>query len=163
MQRWQNKVRKLRQFLRGWAKNMNGAYKKEKQELLRKDEELDKKAESQLLNQHEWDLKQSIHERITQLLREEEVKWYQRAKTTKILRGIIIRSISIWWQTRKGGRLGSSAWNKMKEFLKGRNKLRVTSLNTIRVFLEAQKLADYHSMSLWWRIFLKSPIQKVRC
>jgi hypothetical protein len=36
---------------------MNGAYKKEKQELLRKAEELDKKAESQLLSQHEWDLK----------------------------------------------------------------------------------------------------------
>jgi hypothetical protein len=50
MQRWQNKTRRLRQFLRGWAKNMNGAYKKEKQELLRKAEELDKKAESQLLS-----------------------------------------------------------------------------------------------------------------
>jgi hypothetical protein len=57
MQRWQNKMRRLRQFLRGRAKNMNGAYKKEKQELLRKAEELDKKAESQLLSQHEWDLK----------------------------------------------------------------------------------------------------------
>jgi hypothetical protein len=64
MQRWQNKIRRLRQFLRGWAKNMNGAYKKEKQELLRMAEELDKKAESQLLSQREWDLKQSIHERL---------------------------------------------------------------------------------------------------
>jgi hypothetical protein len=36
MQRWQNKIRRLRQFLIGWAKNMNIAYKKEKQELLRK-------------------------------------------------------------------------------------------------------------------------------
>jgi hypothetical protein len=54
MQRWQNKIRRLRQFLRGWAKNMNGAYKKEKQELLSKVEELDKKAESQLLSQREW-------------------------------------------------------------------------------------------------------------
>jgi hypothetical protein len=66
---------------------MSGAYKKEKQELLRKADELDKKAESQLLSQYEWDLKQSIHERITQLLREEEVRWFQRAKTTKILKG----------------------------------------------------------------------------
>jgi hypothetical protein len=30
MQRWKNKIRRLRQFLRGWAKNMSGAYKKEK-------------------------------------------------------------------------------------------------------------------------------------
>jgi hypothetical protein len=87
MQRWQNKIRRLRQFLRGWAKNMNGAYKKEKQELLRKSEELDKKAESQLLSQQEWDLKQSLHERLNQLLREEELKWFQRAKTTSILEG----------------------------------------------------------------------------
>jgi hypothetical protein len=66
---------------------MNGAYKKEKQELLRKAEELDKKAESQLLSQREWDLKQSIHERLNQLLREEELKWFQRAKTINLLEG----------------------------------------------------------------------------
>jgi hypothetical protein len=35
MQRWQNKIRKLRQFLRGWAANINAAYNKEKQELMR--------------------------------------------------------------------------------------------------------------------------------
>jgi hypothetical protein len=87
MQRWQNKIRRLRQYLRGWAKNMNGAYKKEKQELMRKAEELDKLAESQLLSQRDWDLKQSIHERLNQLLREEELKWFQRARTTKILKG----------------------------------------------------------------------------
>jgi mannosylglycoprotein endo-beta-mannosidase len=87
MQRWQNKIRRLRQFLRGWAKNMNGAYKREKQELLRKAEEFDKIAESQLLSQCEWDLKQSIQERLNQLLREEELKWFQRAKTTNILEG----------------------------------------------------------------------------
>jgi hypothetical protein len=87
MQRWQNKIRRLSQYLRGWAKNMNGVYKKEKQELLRRADELDKKAESQVLSQREWDLKQRISERITQLLREEEVRWFQRAKTTKILKG----------------------------------------------------------------------------
>jgi hypothetical protein len=27
---WQNKIRSLRRYLRGWAKNQNGAYKKEK-------------------------------------------------------------------------------------------------------------------------------------
>jgi hypothetical protein len=87
MQRWQDKIRRLRQFLRGWAKNMNGAYRKEKQDLLRKAEELDKKAESQLLSQQDWDLKQCVHVRLTQLLREEELKWFQRAKTTRVLKG----------------------------------------------------------------------------
>jgi hypothetical protein len=54
---------------------------------MRKAEELAKKAEAQLLSQQEWDLKQSIHERLNQLLREEELKWFQRAKTTRILKG----------------------------------------------------------------------------
>jgi hypothetical protein len=46
MQRWQNKIRGLRQFLRGCAKKNDRAYKKEKHDLLRKAEELDKKAET---------------------------------------------------------------------------------------------------------------------
>jgi exonuclease III len=36
IQTWQNKVRRLRQFLRGWNKDKKGKFKKEKQELLRK-------------------------------------------------------------------------------------------------------------------------------
>ena len=30
VERWQNKIRHLRQFLRGWAKNPSGEYKKKK-------------------------------------------------------------------------------------------------------------------------------------
>jgi ABC-type branched-subunit amino acid transport system ATPase component len=66
---------------------MSGAYKKEKQELMGNVDELERKAETQLLSQHEWDLKQSISDRIAQLLRGEELKWFQRVKTTKILKG----------------------------------------------------------------------------
>ena len=54
---------------------------------MRKANELDKKAETQLLSQREWDLKQSISDSLAQLLREEELKWFQRAKRTKILKG----------------------------------------------------------------------------
>lgn len=44
---------------------MNGAYKKkEKQEVMRKADELDKKAETQLLSQQEIDLKQCIKDRL---------------------------------------------------------------------------------------------------
>jgi hypothetical protein len=48
---------------------MKGAYKKEKLELIKKAEELDKKAESMLLTQQEIDLKQSVKNRLAQLLR----------------------------------------------------------------------------------------------
>lgn len=66
---------------------MNGAYKKEKPELMKKAEELDKKAESPQLTQQEIDLKQSIKNKLVQLPREEELKWFQRAKTNEILQG----------------------------------------------------------------------------
>ena len=61
------------QFLRGWAKNVNDNFKREKEELYRLAEELDLKAESQILSQQELDLKQSVKEKITQLPREEEI------------------------------------------------------------------------------------------
>jgi hypothetical protein len=34
MERWQCKIRRLRQHLRGWVKNISGQYKKEKKEIL---------------------------------------------------------------------------------------------------------------------------------
>ena len=48
---------------------------------------LDKKAETQTLHQWEVDLKQTPKSRLIQILREEEIKWYQRGKTTKLLFG----------------------------------------------------------------------------
>ena len=80
IERWQNKIRRLRQFLRGWAKNKSDHYKKEKKELISKLEVLDKKAENEALLQWEIDLKQTLKSRLIQLLREEEIKWYQRGK-----------------------------------------------------------------------------------
>ena len=56
---------------------MNRAYKKEKQELLRKADKLDKKAETELLSQQELDLKQCVRYQLAHLLREEELKWFQ--------------------------------------------------------------------------------------
>lgn len=46
LQKWQFKIQRLRQFLRGWAKNTSGTYRKEKQEIIKKADELDKKAET---------------------------------------------------------------------------------------------------------------------
>ena len=47
----------------GWAKDMNRAYKKEKQELLRKADELDNKIENKLRSPQELDLKQCTKDR----------------------------------------------------------------------------------------------------
>jgi hypothetical protein len=80
MKCWQSKIRRLRQHLRGWAKNVSGANKKEKKDLLDTIDNLDKKAEVTLLTPPEVELKQRRNSRLSQLLREEEIKWYQRSK-----------------------------------------------------------------------------------
>jgi hypothetical protein len=51
MQTWQNKIRHLRRFLRGWAKNLSGKYKKEKERLLNVIDFLDIQAETFPLNE----------------------------------------------------------------------------------------------------------------
>ena len=66
---------------------MSGAYKKEKETLLNKLDELDKKAENSLLDDLELNLKHVLSERLAELLREEELKWYQRAKAKHLLEG----------------------------------------------------------------------------
>jgi hypothetical protein len=81
------KIRRLRQHLRGWAKHVSGLYKKEKTSLLNKLDELDKKEEQVLLSESERNLKHVLSERLTELLREEEIKWYQRAKVKHLLEG----------------------------------------------------------------------------
>ena len=85
MQRWQNKIRRLRQYLRGWAKHTAGAYKQEKKRLIAGLDELDKKAETSILTDNEINLKHYLKERLISLLREEEIKWYERAKVKSLL------------------------------------------------------------------------------
>jgi hypothetical protein len=87
LKRWQHKIQRVRKFLRGWARNTTGNYKKEKVDLIKKAEELDIKAKTQVLSFSELDLKYCLKEHLAQLLREEELKWYKRAKTTKLLYG----------------------------------------------------------------------------
>jgi len=53
LERWQNKLRRLRQHLRGWAKHTARIYRKEKKKLLALLENLDKKAESVPLSDQE--------------------------------------------------------------------------------------------------------------
>ena len=64
MEKWQAKIRRLWQFLRGWAKNVNGANKKEKKDILDALDVLDKKAEHSFLSTHEIDVKQCLKNRI---------------------------------------------------------------------------------------------------
>jgi hypothetical protein len=77
----------LRRFLCGWAKNLSGKYKREKERLLNIIDSLDIKAETMLLSIVEPDeLKQANH-KLNKLRREEEIKWAQRTKVKYIQEG----------------------------------------------------------------------------
>ena len=95
IERWQNKIRHLRQFLRGWAKNLSGQYKILKEKLITLIDHLDIKAESSLLSTAERAAKKEAEEGLAKLRRDEESKWAQRAKIKHIQEGAVIRSIFI--------------------------------------------------------------------
>jgi hypothetical protein len=77
----------LRRFLRGWAKNKSGEYKKERDRLTKIIDDLDIKAESSPLNETESKMLRSANDKIGKLRRDEESKWAQRAKVKFIQEG----------------------------------------------------------------------------
>jgi hypothetical protein len=84
---WQNKIRHLRRFLKGWAKCLSGQYKKEKEKLLLLIDELDLKADSIPLDDNERAKLRKTNADLTKLRRDEESKWTQRAKVKHIQEG----------------------------------------------------------------------------
>uniref|UniRef100_A0A453QP60 Uncharacterized protein n=1 Tax=Aegilops tauschii subsp. strangulata TaxID=200361 RepID=A0A453QP60_AEGTS len=66
-----NKIRHLRQFLRGWAKNESGIYKKEKERMLQLIQTLDIRAETTLLDPTKQACKSEAEAKLRSLLREE--------------------------------------------------------------------------------------------
>ena len=87
LERWQYKIRHLRQFLRGWAKNESGIYKAEKERLLNLITELDIKAEANTLVVADSNAKREAELKLAKLLREEELKWARRAKVRQVIQG----------------------------------------------------------------------------
>jgi hypothetical protein len=95
IQVWHNKIRTLRQYLRGWAKNLAGFIKREKKQHYDLIDELDKKAEITFLSPNELNTKAFANERLASILREEEVRLFLRTKVKLLLEGMIIQNIFI--------------------------------------------------------------------
>lgn len=71
----------------GWAKNISSSCKKEFFFFFYKLDGLDKKIEFSQLSDDELNLKHTLNERRAQLLRVEEIIWYQRTTIKKLLEG----------------------------------------------------------------------------
>ena len=95
MEVWQNKIRHLRSFLRGWAKNLSSVYKEEKLRLLGIIDRLDVKAETVPLTDLEREELRLANDKNASLRRDEESKWAQHAKVKNIQEGGAILNISI--------------------------------------------------------------------
>ena len=87
VERWPNKIRHLRQFLRGRAKHLSGEYKKLRDKLTLLSNALDIKAETTPLTAAERDAKREADDNLAKLRRDEESKWAQRAKVKYIQEG----------------------------------------------------------------------------
>jgi hypothetical protein len=87
VERWQYKIRHLRQFLHGWAKNASNIYKIEKERLLQLIDVLDIKAESAPRAPAECTAKREFKENLVKHMCEEEIKWAQGAKVRYIREG----------------------------------------------------------------------------
>jgi hypothetical protein len=87
MNSWQNKIRHLRQYLKGWARDQSGKYKQVKERLNFIIDTLDRKAESCKLSTAELDSLHRANDELAILRREEEAKWAQRAKVKHIQKG----------------------------------------------------------------------------
>jgi hypothetical protein len=84
MLNWQNKICHLRQYLRGWARDLSGKYKIERDRLTRIIDYLDKKSETIALNDSEREALKKANDEVTTLRRVEESKWALRAKVKYI-------------------------------------------------------------------------------
>jgi hypothetical protein len=79
-------LRVLHKYIFGWTRHVTGILKKEKLRISFIIDELEALAEVRLLFMHETELKSQSNTKIANLLREEELKWYQRSLFLKDIR-----------------------------------------------------------------------------
>ena len=94
VQHWNRKMGALRKQLQGWARHHHGVYKAQKENLQKVVTNLDTQAEIRNLSQGERDQLETTRDGLIKLLREEELRFYQRAKATDVLLGITILDTS---------------------------------------------------------------------
>ncbi|KAL5683876.1 hypothetical protein ACJX0J_010261, partial [Zea mays] len=71
-----------------WNGNKNFLFPpKKKKTLLNELDVIDRKSEISMLSPQEWEYKHYLNAELSKLLREQEIYWIQRSKTTNVLKG----------------------------------------------------------------------------
>ena len=105
LDKWQNRGRKLRSMLKGWDINYQAFYKKQKVILSAAIDEIDKESESIGLTAEKYFLRKSIEANLNVIRKEEQVKWFQRAKSKDLLQG---DSLTPYFMAKASGRKSKS-------------------------------------------------------
>lgn len=146
IERWQNKIRHLRRFLRGWAKNLSGKYKKERDHLLKIIDDLDIKAESVDLTMAERATLRDANDFVSKLRWDEDSKWAQRGKAKYIQEGGSNTKFFILLLMGSTERKRYFNLSRRKGPSQGRLIFNSISLNFIRNYLELWN----RILSPWW-------------
>lgn len=83
----QQKLRKARQVLKGWNFNYEGFFRKNKKIICDKIEEIDRRSEDTGLSLQDYQSRNTLQKEYNHIIREDEIKWMQRAKEVDLLQG----------------------------------------------------------------------------
>ena len=87
-------MRKLRRTLKGWNLNVEGRYRRDRDEIANKLDFLDKKSELSGVSEADYVLRNQLQNDLNKILREEEIKWYQKSKEKTLRRVMVTRNTS---------------------------------------------------------------------
>ena len=87
LDRWHNCFTKMRSMLKGWNNNVEGQYKRDRDTIASQLDFIDKNSETQGLSMEDYELRCSLQASLNHILKEEEIKWFQRAKERDLLEG----------------------------------------------------------------------------
>ena len=98
---WMQKMRNLRRCLKGWNLNVEGAYRKKRNTLSSQLDDLDRRCELTGLSVADYELRKDLQSSLNKILREEEIKWYQRSKERDLKEG---NNITRYFMIKASGR-----------------------------------------------------------
>lgn len=87
LDRIQFKLRKIKQFFKGWGFNLAGARKKRKQEIQCELAKIELEEENGILNDQQRQQRCSLNAELFDILEDEELYWFRRCHETWLLKG----------------------------------------------------------------------------